>query len=158
MNTLPNLESVAAYLAGRGDGEAAAVRAALSDPAGETAALLDGVRRQTRQLGDLLASGGMPTPFRLQDGRVFVLDRGWVSIGSKQDRPDSVPAPPSGQVTVQARLQGDEGALPGRSAPAGEIPSIERFVTSRVRGIDGGGPNQRTPTRSDKTTRIKRAG
>lgn len=65
------------------------------------------------------------TPFRLDDGRVLVLDRGWVSIGTKQDRPDSVPAPPAGTVTVEARLQGDEGPLAGRSAPEGEIPSID---------------------------------
>jgi cytochrome oxidase assembly protein ShyY1 len=65
------------------------------------------------------------TPLRLADGTVFVLDRGWVSIGTKQDRPDSVPAPPTGVVTVRARLQGDEGPLAGRTAPAGEIPSID---------------------------------
>jgi cytochrome oxidase assembly protein ShyY1 len=65
------------------------------------------------------------TPFRLADGAVFVLDRGRVSIGTKQDRPDSVPAAPSGTVTVLARLQGDEGPLPGRTAPSGEIPSID---------------------------------
>ena len=49
------------------------------------------------------------TPLRLADGTVFVLDRGWVSIGTKQDRPDSVPPAPSGTVTVEARLQADEG-------------------------------------------------
>ncbi|WP_375390038.1 SURF1 family protein [uncultured Amnibacterium sp.] len=65
------------------------------------------------------------TPLRLADGTVFVLDRGWVPIGTKQDRPDSVPAAPSGTVTVLARLQGDEGPLAGRTAPAGEIPSID---------------------------------
>lgn len=65
------------------------------------------------------------TPFRLADGSVFVLDRGWVSIGSQQDRPDSVPGVPGGTVTVQARLQGDEGPLAGRTAPPGEIPSID---------------------------------
>jgi cytochrome oxidase assembly protein ShyY1 len=65
------------------------------------------------------------TPFRLEDGDVFVLDRGWVSIGTKQDRPDSVPAAPAGTVTVLARLQADEGPLPGRTAPTGEIPSID---------------------------------
>jgi cytochrome oxidase assembly protein ShyY1 len=65
------------------------------------------------------------TPLRLTDGSVFVMDRGWVSIGMDHDRPDSVPAPPSGTVTVEARLQGDEGHLAGRSAPTGEIPSID---------------------------------
>jgi cytochrome oxidase assembly protein ShyY1 len=65
------------------------------------------------------------TPLRLADGSVFVLDRGWVSVGTKQDRPDSVPAAPRGTVTVEARLQGNEGPLAGRTAPSGEIPSID---------------------------------
>lgn len=65
------------------------------------------------------------TPLRLDDGSVFVLDRGWVPIGTKQDRPDSVPDVPPGTVEVDAYLQGDEGALPGRTAPAGEIPSVD---------------------------------
>lgn len=74
--------------------------------------------------------GGNPgfevlTPLRLPDGDVFVIDRGFLNVGTKQDRPDTVPAPPSGTVTVVARLQADEHAIPGRSAPAGEIPSID---------------------------------
>ena len=71
------------------------------------------------------------TPFRLADGSVLVLDRGWVSIGTKQDRPDSVPAPPTGTVAVEARLQGDEGPLAGRTAPTGEIPSIDLAAVAR---------------------------
>jgi cytochrome oxidase assembly protein ShyY1 len=73
------------------------------------------------------------TPFRTTDGTVFVLDRGWVSIGTQQDRPDSVPPAPSGTVTVLARLQGNEGPLAGRTAPSGEIPSIDlQRVAERV--------------------------
>lgn len=74
------------------------------------------------------------TPFRTTDGRVFVLDRGWVSIGTKQDRPDSVPAAPSGTVTVEARLQANEGPLIGRTAPTGEIPSIDLREVARQVG------------------------
>lgn len=74
------------------------------------------------------------TPFRLEDGRVFVLDRGWLSVGTKQDRPDTVPAPPSGRVVVDARLQADEGPLPGRTAPAGEIPSIDLQEVAKTLG------------------------
>ncbi|HEY0374425.1 MAG TPA: SURF1 family protein [Amnibacterium sp.] len=74
--------------------------------------------------------GGNPgfevlTPLRLPDGAVFVVDRGFLNVGTKQDRPDAVPAPPPGRVTVVARLQPNEHAIPGRSAPAGEIPSID---------------------------------
>jgi len=63
-------------------------------------------------------------PFQLDDGRVFVVDRGWLPIGTKQDAPDHVPAPPTGDVTVVARLQQSEPVLPGRGAPHGQIPEI----------------------------------
>jgi cytochrome oxidase assembly protein ShyY1 len=74
--------------------------------------------------------GGNPgfevlVPLRLSSGAVFIIDRGWVSIGDKQDRPDSIPEPQTGTVTVVARIREGEPALPGRSAPAGEIPTIE---------------------------------
>jgi len=63
-------------------------------------------------------------PFELDDGRVFVVDRGWLPVGGEQDLPDDVPAPPSGDVTVVARLRDGEPELPGRSAPDGQIPTI----------------------------------
>jgi cytochrome oxidase assembly protein ShyY1 len=75
------------------------------------------------------------TPLRLADGSVFVLDRGWVPIGTKQDRPDSVPPAPGGTVTVEARLQADEGPLAGRTAPAGEIPSVDLRAVEAAVGL-----------------------
>ncbi|MBF4462372.1 MULTISPECIES: SURF1 family protein [unclassified Rathayibacter] len=65
------------------------------------------------------------TPLRLDDGTWFVVDRGWVPVGSTQDSPDSVPAPPSGEVTVVARLKPGEGRIDGRTAPAGQISTIQ---------------------------------
>ncbi len=64
-------------------------------------------------------------PFRLDDGRVLLVDRGWVRPGREQAEPDEIPAPPSGQVTVTARLKPGE-PLPssGRSAPEGQVPTI----------------------------------
>lgn len=59
------------------------------------------------------------TPFQLNDGTVFIVDRGWVPIGSRQDTPDVVPEAPRGQTTVVARLKAGEPTLPGRSSPAG---------------------------------------
>lgn len=64
-------------------------------------------------------------PFELEDGTVFIVDRGWLPVGNDQDSPDSVPAPPSGEVTVIARLKPSEPVLPGRSAPEGQVASIE---------------------------------
>ncbi|MDQ1513096.1 MAG: hypothetical protein QOC59_938 [Microbacteriaceae bacterium] len=72
------------------------------------------------------------TPLRLTDGRIFVVDRGFLSVGTKQDRPDAIPAPPTGTVTVVARLQADEGAIPGRTAEAGQIPSIDLSAVARA--------------------------
>jgi cytochrome oxidase assembly protein ShyY1 len=76
--------------------------------------------------------GGQPgfevlTPFQLRDGGVFIVDRGWVPVGSRQDAPDVVPQAPEGEVTVIARLKAGEPAIPGREAPAGsnQVPTIE---------------------------------
>ncbi|PPF21265.1 SURF1 family protein [Rathayibacter sp. AY1A7] len=65
------------------------------------------------------------TPLRLDDGSVFVVDRGWVPVGSTQDSPDAIPAPPEGEVTIVARLKPAEGRIDGRSAPAGQIATIQ---------------------------------
>jgi cytochrome oxidase assembly protein ShyY1 len=63
-------------------------------------------------------------PFRETNGEIFIVDRGWVSIGTKQTAPDYVPPAPTGRVRVTARLQQTETVLPGRVAPAGEISEI----------------------------------
>lgn len=76
-------------------------------------------------------------PFRLDDGRVFVVDRGWLPIGRLQDTPDHVPAVPTGEVTVVARLQQSEPVLPGRSAPLGQIPEINAEKVAAIVGTTG---------------------
>lgn len=64
------------------------------------------------------------TPLLLDNGLVFVVDRGYVPTGNKQDKPDSIPEPASGRVTVVVRLQASEPILDGRSAGTGEVPTI----------------------------------
>ncbi|WJL95471.1 SURF1 family protein [Microbacterium sp. ET2] len=64
-------------------------------------------------------------PFRLEDGKVVLINRGWVPPGDDQAVPDAVPAPPEGTVTVEARLRPEEAApRSGRSAPEGQVPTI----------------------------------
>lgn len=73
-------------------------------------------------------------PFQLDDGMVFVVDRGWLPIGRTQDTPDMVPAAPEGEVTVVARLQQSEPVLPGRTAPVGQVPSINLPTVAKLAG------------------------
>lgn len=61
-------------------------------------------------------------PF-LTGGRVLYVDRGWVGIGGTAEDPDSVPAPPSGTVTVVARVRPAEPDS-DKSAPTGQAQSI----------------------------------
>lgn len=64
------------------------------------------------------------TPLQLADGTIFIVDRGWLPTGQEQDAPDTVPAPPTGTVTVVARLKAAEPDLPGRSASGNQVATI----------------------------------
>lgn len=87
--------------------------------------------------------GGKPgfiqlVPFRLEDGTVFVIDRGWLPVGDAADAsPDHVPTPPAGDVTVVARLRPAEPELPGRTAPEGQVASIDVAGIVADLGVDG---------------------
>jgi cytochrome oxidase assembly protein ShyY1 len=64
-------------------------------------------------------------PFRLSSGEAVVIDRGWLPIGNKTPgRPDAIPAPPAGEVTVIARLKPGEAKL-DRGAVEGQLASID---------------------------------
>ena len=64
-------------------------------------------------------------PFRLTTGETVVVDRGWLPIGNRNPgSPDSVPAPPSGEVTAVVRLKPGEPELQ-RGAPEGQLASID---------------------------------
>jgi cytochrome oxidase assembly protein ShyY1 len=54
---------------------------------------------------------------------VLVIDRGFVPQGIDGSRPESVPAPPSGTVTLVASLRADE-PVSDRDAPPGQVQAI----------------------------------
>ena len=67
-------------------------------------------------------------PFRIDGGPVLLVDRGWIPNGSTGARPDAVPPPPSGQVTIVARLRPPEppggAALPPGQAERIDVPRL----------------------------------
>ena len=77
------------------------------------------------------------TPFRETDGSIFIVDRGWVSIGTKKTAPDYVPPAPTGPERVVARLQQSETILPGRVAPAGQVSEINLPTVGRMTKLSG---------------------
>ena len=64
------------------------------------------------------------TPFRLDDGTVFMVDRGWIAQGS-DGRPSEYAAPPTGHVQVDARLKAGEERIAGRTSTGIEFATID---------------------------------
>lgn len=79
-------------------------------------------------------------PFRLDDGRTLLVDRGWLPPGNSQSLPDDIPDPPSGEVTVEVRLRPGEAApTSGRTAEAGQVPTINlRLVAEQTGPLEPG--------------------
>lgn len=63
-------------------------------------------------------------PLRLDGGGTLLVDRGWVATGPTPETSSPVPAPPSGEVEVVARLHPPEPADP-RGAPRGQVQTID---------------------------------
>lgn len=73
-------------------------------------------------------------PFKLESGETVVIDRGWLPIGNNNPgRPDSIPAPPAGDVTAVVRLKAGEPTLQ-RGAPDGQLASIDLPVYAEELG------------------------
>lgn len=74
-------------------------------------------------------------PFRSDDGRTLLIDRGWLPPGNSQSLPDDIPAPPSGEVSIEVRLRPGEAApTSGRTAEAGQVPTINLGLVAEQTG------------------------
>lgn len=78
-------------------------------------------------------------PFRLTDGSLFFVDRGWVVASGTDidDVLDTVPAPPTGTVEVVVRLRASEPEVAGRSSAGRTVASINVPEIARVTGVTG---------------------
>ena len=82
-------------------------------------------------------------PLTTTDGTTFIVDRGWVAANGDNSLPVHPPAIPAGTVTVVARLIPGEEPIAGRSAPAGQIATID---LAALNGRDGGNGPERVVT------------
>lgn len=73
-------------------------------------------------------------PFRLTDGRVIAVERGWLPTGSLQDSPDSIPAILSPNKTLEVRLRAAEPDLNREPVP-GQLASIDLTEFSNRTGL-----------------------
>jgi cytochrome oxidase assembly protein ShyY1 len=73
-------------------------------------------------------------PLRTASGVAVLVDRGWLAAGEQFVRPDTVPAPPSGEVTVVVRLRFGEGTDSRQPPPGQEL----RIDTARIAAHAGG--------------------
>ena len=65
------------------------------------------------------------TPLVTRSGQALVVNRGWVPAGASATAAPAVPAPPTGQVSITARLRTSETGQPHRPGlPAGQVMSI----------------------------------
>jgi cytochrome oxidase assembly protein ShyY1 len=104
------------------------------------------IRNRPHSTGANDSSNGyeVVVPLRLPSGAVLLINRGWIPASETTAlRPDSVPAPPPGTVSVVARLRPSEEAS-AKSAPAGQAIRVNaRQLATRLpsplnqRVIDG---------------------
>lgn len=64
------------------------------------------------------------SPLRLQDGTLFIVNRGWLPLSETGLADVEIPAPPSGQVEVVARLKAGEPVISDRAAVGNTIGTI----------------------------------
>lgn len=74
------------------------------------------------------------TPLLTETGQVFIVDRGWLPANDNSTDPYILPDPPSGTVTVVARLKASESSIPGRDMVDDQVASIELPLIQDVLG------------------------
>ncbi len=101
------------------------------------------------------------TPFVLTDGKVLLVNRGWVPAKGPQTAFPKIPAPPSGEVTVTGRLMADEtsaasGIKDVRGLPDRQIMLISSGQQAHALGkpVLGGYVEQTAPEPRDGSPQL----
>ncbi|MFD4791208.1 SURF1 family protein [Streptomyces sp. NPDC058459] len=106
------------------------------------------------------------TPLRLTDGRVLLVNRGWIPASGSQTEFPQIPAPPDGKVTITGRLKADEttaasGIKQLAGLPARQVMLIDSADQARRLGahVLGGYVEQTAPQpRSGRPEQISSPG
>ncbi|WP_330457018.1 SURF1 family protein [Streptomyces sp. NBC_00820] len=108
------------------------------------------VRRRTNSDGEV--GFHVLTPFVLADGRVLLVNRGWIPANGVQTAFPRIPAPPAGRVTITGRLKPDEttaasGIKNVKGLPDRQIMLIDSAQQARRLGakVVGGYVEQTAP-------------
>ena len=73
-------------------------------------------------------------PFQLNSGELVAIERGWIAAGDKYQAPSHYPVPSDEKQTVVGHVRATEPTL-GRSAPAGQIATINVGALAKAEGI-----------------------
>ncbi|AKJ14006.1 membrane protein [Streptomyces incarnatus] len=121
------------------------------------------VRRRTNSDGEV--GFHVLTPFVLNDGRVLLVNRGWIPANGAQTAFPKIPAPPSGRTTVTGRLMADEttaasGIKNVKGLPDRQIMLINSTEEAHRLGarVLGGYVEQTAPTPKDGPEQISDPG
>lgn len=77
------------------------------------------------------------TPLLLDDGSAVLVDRGWIQTLNNGERPDVVPAPPSGEVEVVGWVRPDSGARDEAVTPVDQqVRAINSEAVGSSLGLD----------------------
>lgn len=74
---------------------------------------------------------------RTTDGSIFFIDRGWVPVSGTDEVPADLPEPPSGEVTVLARLRAGEPQIAGRTSTGQSVASFDLPELARLFEVQG---------------------
>ncbi|MER6731742.1 SURF1 family cytochrome oxidase biogenesis protein [Streptomyces puniciscabiei] len=121
------------------------------------------VRRRTNSDGEV--GFHVLTPFVLNDGRVLLVNRGWIPANGAQTAFPKIPAPPSGRTTLTGRLMADEttaasGIKNVKGLPDRQIMLINSTEEAHRLGarVLGGYVEQTAPTPKDGPEQISDPG
>ncbi|MET8690733.1 SURF1 family protein [Streptomyces sp. NPDC004732] len=117
------------------------------------------VRRRTNS--DEAVGFHVLTPFVLDDGKVLLVNRGWIPADGPQTAFPKIPAPPKGELTITGRLMADETSAASGIKDVRGLPDRQIMLISSGQQADalgkqvlGGYVEQSAPETKDNSPQL----